>query len=100
MEQFTRDLESEAVADRVAQDRKQGEAVRLRATPTIYINGREFSYSEDLAAELKGGPVSDLAFAFSLFLACERAGIASDGHEVDTVREVQQLDPHCVPIAR
>lgn len=52
MAQFTRDLESEAVADRVAQDRKQGEAVRLRATPTIYVNGREFSYSDDLGAEL------------------------------------------------
>lgn len=53
VEQFTRDLESEAVADRVAQDRKQGEAVRLRATPTIYVNGREFTYSEDLTAELE-----------------------------------------------
>jgi protein-disulfide isomerase len=52
MAQFTRDLESEAVADRVAQDRKQGESVRLRATPTIYVNGREFSYSDDLGAEL------------------------------------------------
>jgi protein-disulfide isomerase len=49
---FAQDIESEAVADRVAQDRKQGEAVRLRATPTIYVNGREFSYSEDLGAEL------------------------------------------------
>src|SRR5690606_28069799 len=36
----------------VAMDRKQGEEVRVRATPTIYVNGREFSYSEDLAAEL------------------------------------------------
>ncbi len=50
--QFAQDIESEAVADRVAQDRKQGEAVRLRATPTIYVNGREFSYSDDLAGEL------------------------------------------------
>lgn len=52
MEQFAQDIESEAVADRVAQDRKQGEAVRLRATPTIYVNGREFSYSDDLSVEL------------------------------------------------
>lgn len=52
LQTFGRDLESEAVADRVAEDRKQGEAVRLRATPTIYINGREFNYTEDLSQEL------------------------------------------------
>jgi protein-disulfide isomerase len=35
-------LESEAVADVVAQDKKQGEAVELTGTPTIFINGRRF----------------------------------------------------------
>jgi protein-disulfide isomerase len=54
MTQFAKDLESEAIADVVQRDRKQGEAVRLHATPTIYINGREFSYADDLAAELDG----------------------------------------------
>lgn len=52
MAQFGKDLESEATADRVARDRKQGDAVRLHATPTIYVNGREFSYADDLGAEL------------------------------------------------
>ncbi len=49
---FVKDLDSEAIADAVARDRKQGEGVRLHATPTIYVNGREFSYSDDLAGEL------------------------------------------------
>ncbi len=53
MTQFAKDLESEAIADVVQRDRKQGEGVRLHATPTIYINGREFSYADDLASELE-----------------------------------------------
>jgi protein-disulfide isomerase len=45
---FKSDMRSEAVADRVARDRKQGEAVKLRATPTIYVNGRSFEYGSDM----------------------------------------------------
>jgi protein-disulfide isomerase len=52
MTQFGKDLESEATADLVARDRKQGEAAKLHATPTIFINGREFNYADDLGAEL------------------------------------------------
>ncbi len=52
MKKFEDDWASEKVADAVARDRKQGEAVKLRATPTIYVNGREFNYSEDLSGEL------------------------------------------------
>jgi protein-disulfide isomerase len=52
MAQFNKDLESEATADVVARDRKQGEAVHLHATPTIFINGREFNYADDLGTEL------------------------------------------------
>ncbi len=52
MTQFSKDLESEAIADVVQRDRKQGDGVRLHATPTIYVNGREFSYADDLASEL------------------------------------------------
>jgi protein-disulfide isomerase len=52
LEQFKKDLRSEAVADAVARDRKQGEEAKLRATPTIYINGRLFSYGADLAQGL------------------------------------------------
>ncbi len=45
---FKDDMRSEEVADRVARDRKQGEAVKLRATPTIVINGRMFDYASDM----------------------------------------------------
>jgi protein-disulfide isomerase len=41
------------VADRVASDRKQGEEVKLQATPTIFINGRRFSYGTDLKVGLE-----------------------------------------------
>lgn len=39
---FDDDLGSEAVADEVDRDRKQGEALGLKSTPLIYINGRHF----------------------------------------------------------
>ncbi|MCH2109600.1 MAG: thioredoxin domain-containing protein [Polyangiaceae bacterium] len=51
--QFEKDLKSEEVADAVARDRKQGEAVGLRGTPTIFINGRLFEFQADLKTELR-----------------------------------------------
>lgn len=53
MDQFNKDLRSEAIADAVARDRKQGDEAKLRATPTIYINGRSFDYATDLALGLQ-----------------------------------------------
>ncbi len=53
MTQFKKDIRSDAIADAVARDRKEGEKVKLRATPTIFINGRSFSYSTDLELGLK-----------------------------------------------
>ncbi len=35
-------LDSEAVADRVSRDRKQGDALGITGTPTMFINGREY----------------------------------------------------------
>lgn len=52
MAQFKQDLHSEKVADRVARDRKQGDEVKLTGTPTIYINGRLFTFGADLKAGL------------------------------------------------
>jgi len=46
------DLDSEAVADVVARDRKQGEQVELTGTPTIFINGRRFVSAGEQAADL------------------------------------------------
>lgn len=42
MQRFTEDSASEAVADVVSRDRKQGNALDLKGTPLIYINGRHF----------------------------------------------------------
>jgi thiol-disulfide isomerase/thioredoxin len=42
MKQFSADIESEAIADRVDADRKQADKIGLRGTPMIYINGRHF----------------------------------------------------------
>jgi predicted DsbA family dithiol-disulfide isomerase len=40
------DWESEATADRVNRDRKQGDAVKVSGTPTVYINGREYDLTK------------------------------------------------------
>lgn len=52
MTKFEADLRSEAVADRVRADRKAGEAAKIQATPSIFVNGRAFDYSDDLKREL------------------------------------------------
>ncbi len=41
--QFVEDMESEAVADIVARDKRQAEQLGLEGTPMIYINGRYYS---------------------------------------------------------
>jgi predicted DsbA family dithiol-disulfide isomerase len=43
---FKGDWESEATADRVNRDRKQGDAVSVSGTPTVYINGREYDLTK------------------------------------------------------
>jgi protein-disulfide isomerase len=50
---FEKDMRSEAVADAVRRDKKQGEAADLRGTPTVYVNGRLFDYATDMAKELE-----------------------------------------------
>src|SRR5690606_22374337 len=52
IETWKADLESEAVADVVARDRKLGEQVELTGTPTIFINGRRFVSAGDQHADL------------------------------------------------
>jgi thiol-disulfide isomerase/thioredoxin len=52
MAKFQKDIESEAAADAVARDRKQGERLDLQSTPTLFINGRLFPSSPDFAEEL------------------------------------------------
>lgn len=45
------DMESPAIKDRVARDRKVGEDLKLKGTPTIYINGRELDVEQDESLE-------------------------------------------------
>jgi protein-disulfide isomerase len=47
MAKFRQDLASPAVKDRVQKDRDQGQALGLQATPTVYINGREYTDPKD-----------------------------------------------------
>lgn len=64
MKKFEADVESEATADTVARDRKQGDALDLHGTPTLFIDGRRFVYTDfqpdlnewiELEFELKTG---------------------------------------------
>lgn len=49
---FIQDRDSEATADQVARDRKQGEALEIRSTPSLFINGRAFPPSREPQLEL------------------------------------------------
>jgi protein-disulfide isomerase len=53
MAKFAKDVESEAVADAVSRDRKQGERLDLQSTPTFFINGRLFPSTPDFAEDLE-----------------------------------------------
>jgi protein-disulfide isomerase len=54
MKRFEQDMGSEAIADAVSADRKQGSAFDLQGTPTIYVNGRYFDLSQfDLNTDLE-----------------------------------------------
>jgi len=46
MKKFKADWQSEAVADVVARDRKEGDKLGLEGTPLIYINGRHFKLGQ------------------------------------------------------
>ncbi|HEY3493854.1 MAG TPA: thioredoxin domain-containing protein, partial [Polyangiaceae bacterium] len=50
---FRQDRDSEATADRVARDRRQGEALDLASTPSLFINGRHFVDSGELPVDLE-----------------------------------------------
>lgn len=53
MARFRKDRDSEATAEAVARDRKQGEALDLRSTPTIFINGRHFQPGPEVEQDLE-----------------------------------------------
>jgi protein-disulfide isomerase len=45
------DMGSPAVSDRIAHDRALGEELKLKGTPTIYVNGRELDVEQDESLE-------------------------------------------------
>jgi protein-disulfide isomerase len=51
MARFRQDRDSEATADFVAKNRKQGEALELTGTPSIFINGRKFTSTGENQAQ-------------------------------------------------
>jgi protein-disulfide isomerase len=51
MAKFQKDMESEPTADAVNRDRKQGERLDIQSTPTLFVNGRQFS-GQNFAEEL------------------------------------------------
>jgi protein-disulfide isomerase len=50
---FRQDRDSEATADAVARDRKQGEALNIGSTPSLFINGRPFPATVDFNQDLE-----------------------------------------------
>ncbi len=52
MKHFLADRDSEVVADAVTKDRKQGEALGVKGTPSLFINGRMFVPGDDFAEDL------------------------------------------------
>ncbi len=65
MARWKADMDSPAVKTRVADDHKLGEDLRLKGTPTIYVNGRELELEsgetiEERVADELGVPVAPL----------------------------------------
>ncbi len=51
VEKWKADMASPPVKDRIARDRKLGEELKVKGTPTIYINGRELDVEQDESLE-------------------------------------------------
>ena len=51
LDKFKADMESPAAKDRLAQDKKLTEDLKLQGTPTIYVNGRELDVEADESLE-------------------------------------------------
>jgi protein-disulfide isomerase len=50
---FRQDRDSEAAADAVLRDRKQGEGLNIQSTPSLFINGRQFPASAEFDRDLE-----------------------------------------------
>lgn len=54
LERFRADLQSDATKARLEADRKLGDALKVKGTPTIFINGREYDAKIDIAEWVDG----------------------------------------------
>ena len=50
VDRFKRDVDGDAVANRIMQDGKRGHSMGVKGTPTVFINGREVNF-ENLPAD-------------------------------------------------
>ena len=63
MPRFLKDRDSEAIADQVSRDRKQGDRLQLTGTPTIFINGRHFDGAGEIKEDLEDWITLDIKLA-------------------------------------
>lgn len=63
MKRFVADWDAETTADSVAKDRKQGDALQLKSTPSIFINGRLFPAGSDLDEDLQNWVALEIELA-------------------------------------
>jgi protein-disulfide isomerase len=62
---FRQDRDSEATADAVMRDRKQGETLNIGSTPSLFINGRPFPATVDFDQDLEDWLKLELELAAS-----------------------------------
>jgi protein-disulfide isomerase len=48
VEKWRKDLDSDEIRNKVQKDRAEGESLHIAATPTIYLNGREYTDNRDI----------------------------------------------------
>jgi protein-disulfide isomerase len=48
LNRFHSDMQANATTERIAADRKQADALEVKGTPTIYLNGRDFDIHQDM----------------------------------------------------
>jgi protein-disulfide isomerase len=79
LSRFHTDMQSQATTDRLAADRKQADALDVKGTPTIYVNGREVAdprQTEEWIIQEEGGDSKPSASSAGSPLAPNGAGDA------------------------
>lgn len=90
---FKADMIAPATKDRLDRDRKQADALEVKGTPTLYINGREYDMKTDLhewfSQELSsaGGAPAPVASAILPVAAGDAGAAKADAGKVDLVKD-------------